>query len=366
MSNITVYCIGDLHFQDSNIKQAKSLTEKIIENVKKLKPTLIVLLGDILHTHEKIYVTPFKLATEFIRELSFLAPTYVIIGNHDMKNSAQFLSDDHPFNSLKDWDNVYVVDNVINHEYEDLSFVFIPYLSPGNFLRALNESGVMWETSDAIFAHQEFKGANHGPKESVIGDVWEEGFPLVISGHIHVHQVLGKNIFYTGSSIQTSFSENDEKFNWLFKFEITNEESHYIAEKVRLGMKLNKTINVNYDDIENLDLVKYKNFNIKLDITGYPEQFKQFRRSKVYKKMTEQGIKISFNALAKDPPQFKTQLDYKGKNYVDILRQLTNEESKDVQELCENLLKECDIVDDKINREKDEEYNEEEYEYIEE
>lgn len=79
----TCIAVGDPHFTTSNVIDAQALISKVNLLVDQLKPTFVVLLGDILHTHEKIHVTPLKLATEFITSLAKKVPVFVIIGNHD-------------------------------------------------------------------------------------------------------------------------------------------------------------------------------------------------------------------------------------------------------------------------------------------
>ena len=350
MSNVTCLCIGDPHFQDSNMVDVATLTKNIIIYATKVKPDFIVCLGDILHTHEKIYVTPFKAATNFLYNLSRIAPTYLIIGNHDYKNNSQFLTNNHAFNALKKWDNMYIVDNVLVHEYGNQKFAFCPYVPPGRFLEALNGSNQVWELTDCIFAHQEFYGCKMGAIKSEIGDKWDEGYPLVISGHIHDHHIVDNNVFYTGSIMQHSFNENSKKYLWFFTFEYSSEESKYTCKKIDLGMKQKKTLYIDIDDLSKFDYEKYKNYHIKLDIKGFTEQFKTFRQSKAYKELISNGIKISFTPIHKELPQLKTKIDYKNKTYITIFRDLAKQESQDVQDLCQEVtleyyIPECDKLE---------------------
>ena len=74
--------------------------------------------------------------------------------------------------------------------------------------------GETWELADCIFAHQEFRGCKMG-KEISKGDEWNAEYPLVISGHIHDYQIVGKNILYPGSSIQHTYTETHNKRIWL-------------------------------------------------------------------------------------------------------------------------------------------------------
>jgi DNA repair exonuclease SbcCD nuclease subunit len=333
LNNITCMCIGDPHFQDSNMKEVKVLTRKILDIVKEKKPTFVVCMGDILHNHEKISMTPFKAACEFLKELSKLSITYLLIGNHDYKNNQQFLSDNHAFNALKDWENMYIIDNVTVHEYGKMRFCFTPYVPPGKFLEALNTNSDLWELSDCIFAHQEFRGAKFGATSSELGDEWNEDYPMVISGHIHDLQFLGNNIIYTGSIMQHGYADTVKKYLWNFNFYYDEEEEdkkvRYDFDKIDLKMKQRKIVNIDFDDFKTYDPNTHSDYIVKLDVKGKSEQFKTLRQTKKYKELVEQGIKIAFTTINENLPELKLKVDNKNKTYYEIFSDLIKAE-------CEN------------------------------
>ena len=79
--NVTCLAIGDPHFMTSNVKDTEEYINKLTSLTKSLKPTFIVILGDLLHKHEKIDVSPFNMAQKLIEQLSKHAPTFLIIWN---------------------------------------------------------------------------------------------------------------------------------------------------------------------------------------------------------------------------------------------------------------------------------------------
>ena len=93
--------IGDPHFKNDNAYESNQLIEEIYKLIKKNNYDKIIILGDILDTHEKINLRPFLKATEFIINLSKITKTYVLIGNHDRRNNNIFLTEEHPFLALK-------------------------------------------------------------------------------------------------------------------------------------------------------------------------------------------------------------------------------------------------------------------------
>ncbi len=329
----TCICIGDPHFQHSNIKDVSDLVRRILSYVSKIQPDFIVCLGDILHTHEKVSVTPFKMATDFLLELSRIAPTYLIIGNHDYINNSQFLTENHAFNALKQWKNMTIVDNFIIHEYNGKRFGFCPYVPPGRFMEALDQGNQLWELTECIFAHQEFYGCKMGAIYSEIGDPWDENYPLVISGHIHDHQIVGTNVFYTGSIMQHGFAETSKKYMWKFTFQ----NDSYTYDKIDLDMKRKKIIYLDIEDISSFDTTKSQKYHLKLDLKGTSEQFKKFRSSKKYKELTSLGIKILFTPIHKNILELKNKIDYKNKTYLSIFKELVNHESEHVQELYKDI-----------------------------
>ncbi|MCF7823654.1 MAG: metallophosphoesterase [Candidatus Marinimicrobia bacterium] len=94
-----------------------------------------------------------------------------------------------------------------------------------NFPRILDETGLLDTVSDVkiLCMHQSVDGAQVGPVNftfrkgrDVIGrDQIPEEIPLVLSGHIHRHQILKLSsngyVVYSGSIDRTSFSEKAEK-----------------------------------------------------------------------------------------------------------------------------------------------------------
>ena len=208
-NNITVLVIGDPHFKVCNIPESDQMTINLVKLAKEKQPTLIVCLGDILHRHETIHVSPLMRAETMIKQLSEIAPTFLLIGNHDRPNNSNYLTDEHPFNALKDWDNTYIADKVIDVTIQHQRFIMVPYVPPGRFMDALNTIkdplGLESGHKPVIFCHQEFYGAKMGAICSQAGDKWLLEYPFVISGHVHDYDRLQKNLIYVGTPMQHSF-----------------------------------------------------------------------------------------------------------------------------------------------------------------
>ena len=79
-----VICIGDPHFRTDNIEDVNIFIGKMKILCEEERPDFIVVLGDLLHTHERLHTLPLNKAYEFIDILRKIAYTYVLVGNHDM------------------------------------------------------------------------------------------------------------------------------------------------------------------------------------------------------------------------------------------------------------------------------------------
>lgn len=251
-------------------------------------------------------------------------------------NNQQFLTNRHPFNSFKRIANVTVCDRVIARNICGLKFVFCPYVPPDRFEEALDtlkEKNKTWNDATCIFAHQEFYGCSFNPvSASVNGDIWPEVYPLVVSGHIHNEQRLQKNIYYTGSSMQHAFGETANKTIALLTFEQNRE---FKLQKIDLEMKKKKIV---YLDL--LQVSKFKpetGVHIKLTLRGKPEDFKVFRKSKLYKDLQKQCAAISFTPVKEIQEAHQPQ-NPKKTNVLDILQDLIKNENKYVKQSFQKII----------------------------
>jgi DNA repair exonuclease SbcCD nuclease subunit len=291
-NSISTIAIGDPHFQINNIAEVDTFIERINTLVQYEKPTFIVCLGDILHTHERLHTTPLNRAYKFIDTLRKVAPTFVLVGNHDMFNNQQYLAEDgHWLGGMREWKNVTIVDKPIMEQFGEYFFTFVPYVPNGQFTNALDTLENDWKTSSTIFAHQEFYGCKMGAIQSVEGDKWSITNPPVISGHIHSRQRPQENIYYVGSSIQQAFGENEESI--IAHITFTRTRGEHILREINLNMPRKRII---YKDIEDIDTYELPNTvdKIKVTVSGTCEQFKSFKKTKKYKDLTENGVKIVF------------------------------------------------------------------------
>jgi len=79
-----ILAIGDPHFKTDNIDEVNMFIERLEKLAINEQPNLIVILGDILHTHERLHVSPLNKAYELVEKMRKISKTVVLVGNHDM------------------------------------------------------------------------------------------------------------------------------------------------------------------------------------------------------------------------------------------------------------------------------------------
>ncbi|HMP29773.1 MAG TPA: metallophosphoesterase [Saprospiraceae bacterium] len=337
-----IFIIGDPHFRAKNYLEGEELTIKCVDTATSLNPEIIIILGDILDTHEVARNTPFKQAIKFIELLSDIAPVYVLIGNHDLVNQSQYLTDNHFFVPLKKWPNVTIVDEPIKITIKDKNFVLCPYVPPGRFQEALDvlvDEEFDWRfDANCIFAHQEIRGVVYGGKESTKGDIWEDEYPPLICGHIHTPCQVGNNVFYPGSSVQVAIDEAPDKRVWSLTFndEWSGADALKI-EKIDLGLKGKKEVEIAIEDIEEFDFDLTEKYYIKLKIRGTSEQFKLFRKSKLHAELIRKSVKIGFDPIKTDILPLCNEGATKGKTFEQIVKKLVKKRSENVKKAYEDM-----------------------------
>jgi DNA repair exonuclease SbcCD nuclease subunit len=295
---MTILCIGDQHIQTNNLSNIDRFISKLKELIESKRPDHVVFLGDLLHHHEKVNTHCLNKAYELIEMVRLLCDdVYILVGNHDMINQVQFLTDKHWLNGMKEWEGLTVVDQTMVRILDNKKITFIPFVEPGRFVEALN-TVEGWEDSSLIFAHQEFRGCKMGAITSVTGDAWSSEYPCVISGHIHDYQRVGDNIFYPGSALQHSFADVRKKI--LVIVDVTRHpvgsNNSYECEEFNLDLPKKIQIQSDIDDIDNISFDDETNLedSVKLSVSGNVNDFKAFQKTSKFKELKKKGVKIAF------------------------------------------------------------------------
>jgi len=264
--------IGDPHFREGCVREMELFTEEALRIVRQNSPEIefVVVLGDVMDRHGILHQKPFHQSCKFLIDLASIKKTYCLIGNHDFDIPSKYLPENHPYKTLV-WNRVPGL-VIVEKPMIERNILFSPYVPPGDFPRAIYEAlsetipdqnpSPPWDLLaergvGLVFAHQEFRGCQMGKLKSEVGDLWGEGkfgsCPFVVSGHIHDHQLVGENVFYTGTPIQVNYGEApkkgicvmDIKFDPEIGLPLTRGEMWF---EIRVPRKIVKTIS-----LENID-----------------------------------------------------------------------------------------------------------------
>jgi len=242
-SIVRILVIGDPHFDLKSLSIVDTFVRQTVDLVKSNKPDVVVILGDVLHTHEKARIECHQRAVAWFKELASYSHTVVMIGNHDRANNSVFLTNEHFFTGLEGYDGLVIVATgpysfEVSNGGESLRFVAVPYVPKGRLHEALAKLPVSITEHPpvAVFSHQDLKGAKMGSVICRDGDVWPEHYPLLVNGHYHEHQTLGANIIMPGTPYQTTYSEEMNKGVYLFSF--TEGKALPEIKRIKLNLRI--------------------------------------------------------------------------------------------------------------------------------
>lgn len=362
---VKILAIGDQHFQPSNTEEIEEFLGKLEKYLEENKFDIIVSGGDLLHTHERLFTQSLNKAIQYIDLLTLHAPTYILVGNHDMIDCTQFLTDEHWLNVLKGKKNLTVVDRIITEKLLNVQITFAPYVPDGRFVEALNLSDSLitdWHCSKMIFCHQLFNGVKMGAIVARDVEDWKEEYPYICCFHVHDKQTVQDNMFYTGTPFQHAYGESSDKTITVF----TISDS---IEKDEVNLKMRKRYNIYLDISEVNDWLPKKNSRTRLSLRGTYEQYKAFNKTSKYKELQQLGVRITFNNRVvkeetKNNKEIKEMSEIKkteNRSFGEIMNAILFKENKDIQDLYKKIIPKTMITDfnNTINNQIDIEFEDE-------
>lgn len=288
-SRTTVLVIGDVHIKLDNLLEIQTLEEKLLHTITVHQPDIIIFLGDVLHTHERVHTNCLNQAAQLFRMASSLRPTFVLVGNHDFISNSQFLTTHHWMNPFKQWPNLSIIDQPYEIHHHTNRMICCPYVPDGRFVEALHTLPSDFNNTHMIFAHQTLDGVKLGMTVAAGIEEWKAEYPFVCSGHIHDRQRVQPNLYYTGTPMPHAFGERNDKSVSLFTL-----DSGVITNHTELRLE------VCTKRIEYLSLAEAKRFTvevkphqlIRLTIKATQEEARAFKRTDKYKELVAAGVKI--------------------------------------------------------------------------
>lgn len=289
--------VGDLHIRSENHEEVDILLRELLAICADRVFDAIVLGGDVMHYHERLFTQPLNQALHFIDTLAHITKVYVLVGNHDYINNSQFLTRQHWMNAMKTWRNVVIVDAPISIDDE----MFVPYVPPGRLIEAMDTVDKRWNYKEVIFCHQEFRGCKMGAIVSTEGDEWDDEFPLIISGHIHDHQMVGKKIIYPGTPIQHGFADSTVRRVCEVNVEQNNTNVKWIDLNMPRKHVIHCTLQTVREFVDQMEEKLSSTDKVKIKLETSPEEFAVFKKTTDYKTLTSRGVRIQIKAPVVTP-----------------------------------------------------------------
>ena len=347
-----VLAIGDPHFKVDNMEESQHFYHQVERWLLHHPVDFIVILGDILHSHEKIYTFALNMAVKFIKMCSNFAETYCIVGNHDATSNTIYCSDNHwlhVFHSVESKNRIHVVDKPVvvdfDEELKDSLFVCCPYVSDGRFMEMLDEfvHADVYENSKVIFAHQLFNGGKMGAIVAENVEEWNKNLPLVISGHLHDRHTPQPNLHYAGSSQQLAFSESGDKSICVVSID-RYAPKPVMYEDVFLDLKERKTVHTTVAQVPEIKL--RPNVQYKIVIKDEPTVIAAFKKTAKYKQLLaiENVRSVQFKSIEVEN---KMQVETQGNDFLSQLQERLKEENPYIQSYANHLLTNSEDLSDK-------------------
>lgn len=294
-----------LHLHANRKEEYLSVFNNLYEQIKYYENKVIVITGDLLHVKLTLESETIILARNFLKTLISIAPTIVIIGNHDFTENNLERADtlsaichNLDIHILK-YTGLYRLGNIVFSfsSLFDKKFIYrknintdlpVYKLFHGTVLGSVNYNGTINSKSVA------------NKKYPTISDF--DGYDAVLLGHIHKYQNIRPHIAYAGSLIQQNYGETIDYHGCL----IWNTKTHkptfiqIINEYIFIDAIINEGI------IENLShLEKYKNKYLRIRCILTNTSSSQY--SVIQKKLSNEFNVVEFKTINKNVCDFTHQ-----------------------------------------------------------
>lgn len=208
-----------MHIQIKNIEEAEKLMYFINDKILELKPDKVEILGDLFHNHSVIRLEVLEFWDSWLDILSESCELVVLRGNHDMDGS--YGSDSHVLSIFRHLASKKRNLKIVHHPRLDGIYGYVSYThSKDEFVSLANN--LASQGAKVLICHQSFNTSmfENGTYDPEGIDPSLLNFNLIISGHIHKHQICvvnGKTIIHPGTPFwQTASDANENKGIWLY------------------------------------------------------------------------------------------------------------------------------------------------------
>ena len=214
------------HIADTHIRNLKYHDEyriafrNLYESLAAEQPDFIVHCGDIAHTKTQLSPEYFQLCAEFLSSLANIAPTYIILGNHDgnLKNENRQDAVTPIVNALKHPHLHLLKDSGEVHIDDGIAINVLSVFDRNNWIKPTKPEKINIALYHGAIAGSQ-TGANWTMDQGDDRVTIFRDFDFAMLGDIHRQQKLDPEgrVRYCGSTIQQKFSESPQKGYLLWK-----------------------------------------------------------------------------------------------------------------------------------------------------
>ena len=289
--------LADVHLKNNieNHEQQSVAIENSLDIVRDLKPSRIVIAGDLFHDFIKPTNEAKQLAGYFLNELAKISKVIITMGNHDYNAKAPDRID-----SIRTIIDLIQNKNVIyysqNGFYEDENIVWVVWhhaskTNPWTELNHVKDDSKLYVDifHDPIFGCKTYFGQTFEDNKYI--SLKDFQGDLLLLGDIHQRQffsVDGKiKGAYPSSLNQTEYGESPDKHGFILwnvsdKNDITYTEHDVENDYVYLNYYLdNKKSEIDYDNLDiTLDIIKPKIY-LKIHWTDFVSNIKSHNKRKI-------------------------------------------------------------------------------------
>jgi len=241
--------ISDTHIRNLKYhEEYKHVFKEIYDSLKQEQPDYIVHTGDLAHTKTQLSPEYFEMASNFLKSLADIAPTIMILGNHDgnLKNGDRQDAVTPIIEALQH-PNFTLLKNSGEYSPEPgLTFNVLSVFDREAWQRPSNSNSINIALyHGAIFGSQVGSGfgLEHGEDDIAIF----KHFDYAMLGDIHRTQYLDpdQKVWYAGSTVQQNFGESRLKGYLLWN--IHDKDRHSVEKRLFQSPRPFVTIRLNED-----------------------------------------------------------------------------------------------------------------------
>jgi DNA repair exonuclease SbcCD ATPase subunit/DNA repair exonuclease SbcCD nuclease subunit len=242
------------HVSDTHIRNLKYHDEyrhvfnQIYDSLRQEQPDYIVHTGDLAHTKTQLSPEYFEMASNFLKSLADIAPTIMILGNHDgnLKNGDRQDAVT-PIIDAMQHPNFTLLKNSGEYSPEvGLTFNVLSVFDRDNWQLPSNNNDI-----NIALYHGAIRGSRVGSDFSL--DHGEDDisifkdFDYAMLGDIHRTQYLDteERVWYAGSTVQQNFGES--KLKGYLMWNIHSKDKHSIDKRLFQSPRPFITVHINQD-----------------------------------------------------------------------------------------------------------------------